>query len=101
MTYVAYNGNEFNVEDLIKAVKKSYALIIMLEAVQYASHDDALSNELEHIGKEMRAGIDDSVIADLRHYIEGIEEVIGKVQPPAVNVAVMAHEMDKLAGLRD
>jgi len=100
MAYVEYGGNRFDEDDLIKAVKRSYALIIMLEAVQYASHDEALSNELEHIGKEMRDGIDDSVISDLRHYIEGIEEVIGKVQPPDVNVAVMAHQMDKIAGLR-
>ena len=100
MAYVVYNGTEFDEEDLVKAVKRSYALIIMAEAMQYASFDDALSNELEHIGKEMRAGIEDSVISDLRHYIAEIEEVIGKVQPPAANVAVMAYAMDEHMGLR-
>lgn len=101
MAYVKYGGTRFDEDDLIKAVKRLYALISMAQTMQYASFDEALSNELEHIGAEMRGGIEDSVISDLRHYIEEIEEVIGKVQPPAVNVAVMAQAMDKHMGLRD
>jgi hypothetical protein len=101
MTYATYNGTQFDEEDLVKAVKRTYALINMLEVVQYASYGDDLSGELEHIGAEMRSGIDDNVITDLRHYIEGIEDIIGKVQPPASNPAAMAQAMEKHMGLRD
>ena len=95
-------GRDFHdKDDIFKAIHQARALIRMVEAVQYASQ--CLDGDFNHIGAELRGTIHDYAIADLRHYIDEMEEAVGDVPDKNAGLSApsIAKELAKMTGLED